>query len=354
MVSKDTDIEGLYFSPRGDDTPQIYTFSFYIIRKHTYECIDCCMTGSPDITDAEIYVLLKSRGYAEEKIQTVLSSRDYYNDKNISHLLTEYIGKKEEDRLKTEAANFVAWRRKIGRFLGIGEETAWILFFGTTVFFIKNNERNAKCLETLFNERITKCHLDRELFMLIASYGTYRHTVIATRNLIGSMKNRSAMDIHAVFHTNDFKLEESGEAVNGVDSIESEILCNYYRLYWRNRILLWDWPEGKTMAYRDFMLETLLVKDSIKKSTETTSNSKLKLLLSDEILITDYALTAFNLASRADEMMALAEETLALCLEYNHTEGYNLRDFLLNDDMPIYGDEGKMRVAQFAKSYVWL
>jgi hypothetical protein len=331
MVSKDTDIEGLYFSPRGDDTPQIYTFSFYIIRKHTtYESVDYYWTGRPDITDVEINVLLKSHGYAEEKIQAVLSSRDYYNDKNIGHLLIEYINKRDEDQLKTERANFVAWRRKIGRFLDIGEETAWILFFGTTVFFIKNNKRGAKRLETLFNERITKCHLDSELFELIASYGKYRHTVIATKNLIGSMKNRSVMDIHAVFHTNDLKLEESGEAVNGVDSIEPKILNEYYLLYFRNRMLLWDWPEGKTMAYKDFILETLSVKEFIKKSVDTTSNSKLKLLLSDEMLITDYALTAFNLASRADEMMMLAEETLALCLVYNHTEGHNLREFLLN------------------------
>lgn len=221
----------------------------------------------------------------------------------------------------------------------IGEEyDYWCLFDKNSLHVIQVDNTNKLLITDIFQKGICKYPTD-----YIALYGQYKAITTACNLAIESACFCDIKNNKVNFVFDPFKSIE-----------ENNVLRKYYQVHWKNIKLLCKKKENtllnSNVSNVNYLFEIRELFDLYKEIDAILSefpNEKMRLQISDELLFTYYAL------GEGDQMVYLANDTLALCKQYNHTDGIELRKFLIADDTGFVGRDME-KLCAFAQDHIWI
>ncbi len=237
--------------------------------------------------------------------------------------------KKEKDiaELKSQQEHDVLFdnMQKIVDLLG-DEGKLWCMYGDRVLSVYKMVPRNEKNISELFKKGYA---VNRIVYMTF--YGMYRAMTETQTEFLEKSLFMKTDDISFRFNADGNIVADAGNRLwryYDIHKLVYELLNNKrYSTYAKNRAIN-------------------LCRD-IHFISEKISEPKLKLFYANEQIVLLYIL------ENKEEMQNLAENTLDLCRTYHHTEGIELREYVLKEGISFTGTD-LMKISDFEKDYIWM
>lgn len=236
--------------------------------------------------------------------------------------------KKEYNKLKTAICSIV-------NFLG-NNKNYWCLFDGTNLLVCEISQGNLNFYSKYFFNKLLD---DKVVYSTL--FGEY-NAITQDENI--KADSMSFMSIDKISISFDFEVPHIKD---------DNLLTSYYSAHWRNIQLVQNNISSSLFKNENSIIHLITIREQLELYETATNllkenpNDKLRLIISDEMLITYYFL------GQGDELVALANDTLELCKKFGHEQGEQLRLFLLKDDTTFVGSD-RVVVEEYVKNNIWL
>jgi len=333
-ISDKFEVGTIRFRPKYNDEIKVVTTDFKCVYNNTTVSIGGYWYYSFEIKEYIKILIMKDYIYLSDRnIKTIT---DILNDEVLmTHLM---LIKKQRDlkNKKNDYINLKKWSEYIIHFLG-SDGNYWLLYNESTLCVYRMTPENAKCISNDFN-----CGLSINTFDCISLAGEYMSYVKEKSQHISSLAFKKTKYISVVFDADE-------KVVNS----EENCICTYYMIHWRNHKLFKKSKSIDDISLQEKNLdmatsigEILDLYEYVENILKKQPNQKIRLIISDEKLITNYFL------GKGEEMTIEAEKTLVLCDQFNHLLGREFREFLLRDDTRFIGKD-KIKVYNYLEDYIW-
>lgn len=232
----------------------------------------------------------------------------------------------DKDRLKIIAKNII-------KFIG-DDNNYWCLFDLSlcTIIFYQMIPKNEEKIVNLFEKGCSD-----NLYRYIITYGNYLAHILDETEFVCKVSFQELNNIHFVFDSN-------------ITLLETDNICAmYYDIY--EEILSIIQCKIAEICYTKKTLELIDDLKYVEPFLSKSLNKKFNMFFSDINLLALYILN--ESIDMREEIIKLAQDTFAICEEYQHIEGKKFREFLLGEDIS-YDDSYLKKVYEFAKKYIWI
>lgn len=331
-ISKRIKIRGIKHAPMYWEGFKHIVRSLHVVQNNVFITIGGFWETS--WSKEELFEILSRSEFQKFLSSDSLSVNEILTDE-ILQLASMLKHKRDYENRMLEDGMLRSWMENIIGFMG-EDKDYWCLFEKSTLYIFQKISTNEKRLAILFNEGF--CKNPNDYFSL---YGSYRASTETKNELIEEGQFYKVENVIADFDANKYL------------STEDNALRIFYSIHWKNIKLLSSTTDinqlsdAKRIARIVEMREILEMYKDADSILAKEPNEKMTLYLSDERLITLYAM------GKGEAMVQLAENTMELCQKYRHNIGKDFREFLMADDTCFTGESLEL-VRRFAREYIWL
>lgn len=222
-------------------------------------------------------------------------------------------------------------------FLG-HEKNYWCFYDGSTLFVCEISTKNSQIFTEFFCKQIN----DNNINIYYSMLGSYISQTQDENIIANSM---AFIPVEKMIYTStsifDFEVKNIFDPRN--------LLNCYFIIHWKNIRLINEKLSASDYKRRDYIMDLNFIENvykTVEELLKEIDNEKLRLIISDEMLITYY------FAEQAEKLVILARETLELCRVFGHDKGEKLRLFFINGNAN-FSNTSKSIVEDYSKNNIW-